>query len=183
MPANGNSVFWYSYISGNVKTIMLSSEHDLSPTSKQHKWLENELSSVDRSITPWVIVEAHRPMYNNEDVPANTKVGIGMRKEFEFLLVQYNVDLFLSGHYHSYMRSCAGLYQSICNNGGPIHITVGTAGAELDRGIPLLRNGWTEAYLLEWGYGRITSISDNELKWEFVTDIDGKVQDSVTISK
>ena len=38
-----------------------------------------------------------------------------MRKEFEYLLYQYDVDFYLSGHYHSYMRSCAGLYKGICN--------------------------------------------------------------------
>ena len=182
MPANGNGVFWYSFSYGNVHTIMLSSEHDLSPTSEQYKWLEKELSAVNRTITPWVIVEAHRPMYNNENKPDDTKVGIGMRHEFEHLLNEYDVDLFLSGHYHSYMRSCAGLYNSQCDNGGPIHITVGTAGAALDSD-PLLKTNWVEKYLVQWGYGRITSISDNQLLWEFVSDTDGMINDRIMISK
>ncbi len=182
MPRNGNGVFWYSFNSGNVKTIMLSSEHDLSPQSKQHKWLENELSSTNRTKTPWVLVESHRPMYNNEDIPANTRVGIAMRKEFEHLLYQYNVDLFISGHYHSYMRSCAGLYRGVCNNGGPTHITVGTAGAELDD-VPLLKTQWAEKYIAQWGYGRITSFSNNTLLWEFVSDNGDRIKDSVMISK
>lgn len=169
MPDNGNGVFWYSYNMGNVHTVMLSSEHDLSPNSEQYQWLEKDLTLVNRTMTPWLIVESHRPMYNIEDIPANTKVGIGMRREFENLLAEHNVDLFLSGHYHSYMRSCSGLYQSICDNGGPVHITVGTAGAELDNA-PLLRERWMEKYILEWGYGRITSLSDNELLWEFVAE-------------
>jgi len=183
MPQNGNGVFWYSFSSGNVRTIMLSSEHDLSPGSRQHTWLEMELSSIDRTVTPWVILEAHRPMYNNEDIPKNTKVGIGMRNEFEDLLYNYGVDLFISGHYHSYMRSCAGLYKGICDNGGPVHITVGTAGAELDDA-PLLNTRWGEKYIAQWGYGRITSFSNNKLLWEFVSDSsDGEVEDAITIFK
>ncbi len=182
MPANGNGVFWYSYAFGNVYTIMLSSEHDLSQNSVQYKWLENELKSVNRTLTPWLLVEAHRPMYNDEDIPWNTKVGIGMRKEFEPLLHKYKVDLFLSGHYHSYMRSCSGLYNSKCNNGGPIHITVGTAGAALDD-VPLLNSKWDAVYIREWGYGRVTSISNTKLKWEFVSDKDGSVKDEITITK
>ena len=161
---------------------MLSSEHDLSPKSVQYEWLVNELNSVNRTITPWVLVEAHRPMYNEEDMPWNTKVGEGMRKEFEDLLHQYNVDLYLAGHYHSYMRSCSGLYKSKCNNGGPIHITIGTAGAELDNA-DLLNPEWAAKYILEWGYGRVTSVSNNELKWEFISDKDGSVKDHITLTK
>ena len=36
--------------------IMLDSEHDWQVGSHQHTWLEADLSAVNRSITPWVIV-------------------------------------------------------------------------------------------------------------------------------
>ena len=110
---------------------------------------------------------------------------IGMRKEFEYLLYQYDVDFYLSGHYHSYMRSCAGLYKGICNNGGPIHITIGTAGAQLDDNVPLrTKILWTEMYLTQWGYGRITSFPrNNTIQWEFVSDNDGAVKDKIILSK
>ena len=39
MPANGNALWWYSFDFSAVKTIMLSSEHDLHPGSAQYKWL------------------------------------------------------------------------------------------------------------------------------------------------
>mmetsp|Transcript_18585 Transcript_18585/g.22772 ORF Transcript_18585/g.22772 Transcript_18585/m.22772 type:complete len:764 (-) Transcript_18585:40-2331(-) len=182
MPANGNGVFWYSFNYGNVHTIMLSSEHDLSKHSEQYQWFENDLKSVNRTLIPWIIIETHRPMYNNEDIPKNTKVGVGMRNEFENLLYDYGVDLFLAGHYHSYMRSCSGLYKGQCKNGGPIHITIGTAGAALDR-VPLLRSPWAEKYFVQWGYGRITVNDDSSLRWDFVADTDGEVKDTITISK
>ena len=35
---------------------MLDSEHDWQVGSHQHSWLEADLSAVNRSITPWVIV-------------------------------------------------------------------------------------------------------------------------------
>ena len=38
---------------------------DFLPTSVQYKWLEKDLSSVNRAKTPWIIVGAHRPMYNS----------------------------------------------------------------------------------------------------------------------
>ena len=161
---------------------MISSEHDLSPGSKQYKWLEADLMSIDRSLTPWVVLEAHRPMYMIEDVATNTLVGIHMRKNFEGLLKRFNVDLYLAGHYHAYFRSCAGLYKGKCNNNGLTHITIGTAGAALDSG-PLLRKPWSEFYSSEWGYGRITIENSTALFFEFVSDKDGSTKDSVWLLK
>ena len=132
MPPNGNGVFWYSYNYGSVHTVVISGEHDLRPGSIQYKWLERDLASVDRAITPWLIVECHRPMYNTEytsnimsGITFEKAVGRHIRQELEDLLYVYNVDIFLSGHYHSYLRLCDGLYRSKCNNGGPLHITIG----------------------------------------------------------
>lgn len=182
MPANGNGVYWYSFDYGLVHTIMLSSEHDLSPGSEQYLWLERDLSMVNRTLTPWIILEAHRPMYMIEDIAANTVVGIHFRQNFEDLLKRYQVDLYLAGHYHAYFRSCPGLYQSKCNNGGLTHITIGTAGAELDT-VPLLRKPWSAFFSAEWGYGRITVANSTAMKFEFVSDQDGLTKDSTWLFK
>lgn len=182
MPANGNGVYWYSYDYGLVHTIMLSSEHDISPGSEQYLWLEMNLSSVNRTLTPWVILEAHRPMYMIEDIAPNTQIGIHMRQHFEELLQRYHVDLYLAGHYHAYFRSCPGLYKSRCNNGGLTHITIGTAGAELDS-VPLLRKPWSAYFSAEWGYGRITVANATALLFEFVSDEDGLTKDSTWLFK
>ena len=48
--------------------VMLSTEHDYRPGSAQYKWLENDLKSVDRSKTPFVMVGGHRPMYCSEAI-------------------------------------------------------------------------------------------------------------------
>jgi hypothetical protein len=182
MPSSpgSNGVFWYSFDQGLLHTIVLSSEHDLTPSSEQYKWLERDLSLTNRTLTPWVIVETHRPLYHIENVPANTKVGIHLRNSLEPLLKLYDVDLLLSGHYHSYFRSCNGLYQGVCNNGGLTHITVGTAGAELDH-YDLLNETWVDFYKSEWGYGRITIIDDSLLNWEFVATEDGTIHDEVLL--
>jgi len=125
---NSNGVFWYSYDYASVHTTVISSEHDLSTGSPQHTWLEQDLYSVNRTKTPWLIVESHRPFYNGEDYPDQTAVSIGMRYEIENLLKDYRVDLVLAGHYHAYFRSCDGLYHSQCDHGGPMHITVSENG-------------------------------------------------------
>jgi len=120
---------------------------------------------------------------------ADNAVGIGMRMEFEALFKIYHVDLVLSGHYHSYFRSCAGLFQSQCNNGGPTHIIVGTAGAYLDNS-KFYSNHWSVKNIQgEYGYGRITVANSTAMHFEFVKagaeddKTSGKVLDEVWITK
>jgi Calcineurin-like phosphoesterase/Purple acid Phosphatase, N-terminal domain len=115
---SSNGVFWFSYRSGSVHTVVISSEHDLSPSSPQFEWLRADLASVNRSLTPWLIVETHRPLYEAETKWADNGVGIAFRFFFEDLLFQYQVDIVLSGHYHSYYRTCGGLYRGVCGNSG-----------------------------------------------------------------
>jgi hypothetical protein len=187
-----NGVFWYSFDYGIVHTIVISSEHDLSQGSPQYKFLEHDLSTVNRTITPWVVVESHRPLYEAEGSGTwwpNNLVGQAMRDEFEDLLVAHQVDLVLSGHYHEYQRTCDGLYKGQCDKGGPIHITVGSAGAKLDAGYDLV-NAWTAHFIKgEFGYGRITALNNTDMHFEFVLhgtsqeEFAGTVQDDVWIHR
>lgn len=34
------------------------------PGSAQFKWLAKDLAAVDRTVTPWVVVMMHPPLYN-----------------------------------------------------------------------------------------------------------------------
>jgi len=188
---NSNGVFWYSFDFANVHTTIISSEHDLSPGSRQYMWLEDDLKSVDRSKTPWLVLELHRPIYESEAIPKEYRVGIEIRHRIEDLLLQYGVDMVLAGHYHSYQRTCAGLYKSKCGHGGPVHIMVGSAGAQLTRNHIDPRFGhWTEKFVNDkWGYGRITVANATALHFEFIqagshNDTDaGKVLDETWIIK
>jgi hypothetical protein len=38
----------------------ISSEHDITEGSEQYAWLAADLAAVNRSVTPWVVVTAHR---------------------------------------------------------------------------------------------------------------------------
>lgn len=166
-----NGVFWYSYDYATVHTVVISSEHDLSNGSPQYIFLKNDLASVDRSKTPWVILESHRPLYEGEGSGVWWKqhlVSQAMREELEDLLYAYDVDVVLAGHYHEYQRTCDGLYRTRCGTRGPIHITVGSAGAKLDDGFDLV-NKWTDHFIKgEFGYGRITVPNNTHLHFEFV---------------
>jgi acid phosphatase type 7 len=183
-----NSVFWYAYSFGSVRTLVASTEHDLAPGSQQHTWLESELQSVDRSVTPWVL-ELHRPLYQSQMNWADNAVGIARRLELDQMLTDYKVDLVLAGHYHSYLRTCDGLRNSKCHNGGPMHITIGSAGAEFTLS-DMYPNSWTEKFVMgNYGYGRITVANATAMLFEYVKAGDekdekaGSVLDSVWIKR
>ena len=59
----------------------------------QYQWLAKDLASVDRTKTPWVIAMGHRPMYSS-GVSSYQKI---LREAFESLMLQYEVDAYLSG--------------------------------------------------------------------------------------
>jgi hypothetical protein len=56
---------WYSFETSGVHFISLSSYSDFDSSSDQYAWLQQDLASVDRSVTPWVIVQLHAPWYNS----------------------------------------------------------------------------------------------------------------------
>ena len=145
---------------------MLSTEHNLTAGSAQYNWLQQDLQTVNRTITPWLFIEMHRPIYDmfQED----DAIAVAMEYEIEDLLYEYNVDVVLSGHFHSYLRSCDGLFRGKCDNGGPIYITVGTGGAPLD-GESHGNLPWVEKYVgTQWGVGKVSIFDATKLRWEFV---------------
>lgn len=101
--SNGsNGVFWYSHEYATVHTTFISSEHNLTKGSSQYQWLEADLRAVNRTRTPWLVVESHRPMYESEAFFDQAAVCVGMRYQIEDLLNDYDIDVFLAGHYHMY---------------------------------------------------------------------------------
>ena len=79
----------------------MSTEHDFRPESTQHDWLEADLQSINRTVTPWVIFCGHRPMYINSNwstgVSSDTAVAGLMRQSLEPLFFKYKVNLGVYG--------------------------------------------------------------------------------------
>ena len=178
MPEDGNKLWWYSFKFASVHLIQLSSEHDIQPGSDQYRWLEDTLKSVDRQVTPWVIVTCHRPMYATGQFHL---VGRTLQLRIESLLSQHKVDMFVGAHYHAYERTCK-VYRSKCNRTkGIVNIVVGTAGIKLHQ-TEVWEFDWSLYLEFSFGYGRITA-NRTDLLWEFVRSEDGVVSDSVHLSK
>ena len=78
-----------------------STELDFSKGSPQYKWLEADLKAVDRSKTPWVVLNGHRPIYTTSIIgsqPAGVlTVAKDLQLALEDLLYKYNVDVTFHG--------------------------------------------------------------------------------------
>lgn len=124
--SGGTGNFWYSFDHGMAHYIQLDTETDLghgfigpdepgglagedsgpfnSIMNAQTTWLQKDLAAVDRIKTPWVIVAGHRPWYLSYANVSKT-ICWTCKDVFEPLLLQYGVDLVISGHAHFYQRS------------------------------------------------------------------------------
>lgn len=182
-PNNGKDIYWYSFDYGPVHVIQFSSEHNWTRGSEQYNWIEQDLASVDRDLTPFVVITSHRMMYTTQlQEEDDYRVSQHMQQEMDDLINKYRVNLMLVGHQHSYERSCP-VYNKQCVADGkaPVHIIVGTAGAGLEGGgfSPAL-GGWSVSQVEAWGYCRIAA-TRTDMHVEFVLSSSGEVYDEVTL--
>ena len=128
-PSNGNKIFWYSFASGSVTAIMLSSEHSVAPGSPQRAFLEGALGAVNRSQTPWLVVTFHREVYSltGDEQPLQD----GYLAWMEDLFYAHKVDLVANGHIHQSSR-VGPVYKYKPTDDAPVYIISGSAGAMLE---------------------------------------------------
>ncbi len=162
----GNS--FYSFDTGLAHIIYLNPYSNTNRTSKQYAWLKQDLWSVDRTITPWIIVIMHCPWYNSNMKHSNDAQTVIMKSAMEKLFFQYGVNIVFSGHVHAYERTYP-VYQNRADPLGPTYITIGDSGnAEgLDNNYyekpawSAFRNG------TYYGYGILTLIDAEVLVWQW----------------
>ena len=56
---------WWAVDVGPAHVVSLCSYAETRSGSLQYRWLERHLSTIDRSVTPWLIVMMHVPWYNS----------------------------------------------------------------------------------------------------------------------
>lgn len=207
MPYDVDSSPWWSRDIGLVHVVAMCTECDFRKYSSQWRWLKEDLASVDRRKTPWILFGGHRPGYidstwsssngnNNGDIE-NMLLWI---EHVEPLIVEYSVDICVWGHNHVAQRTCA-VINGICretseieeggyftNPTAPIHMVVGTGGAGFTKnayGAP-----FAQKVFYRWGYARMV-VNKTHLDWKFLdngaNDQDnstaGRVLDTLTIVK
>ncbi|KAJ7950452.1 Purple acid phosphatase [Quillaja saponaria] len=123
--SGSSSTFYYSFNAGGIHFVMLGAYIAYNKTADQYKWLERDLDSVDRSITPWLVATWHPPWYSS--YKAHYREAECMRVAMEELLYSYGVDVVFNGHVHAYERSNR-VYNYSLDPCGPVYITVGDGG-------------------------------------------------------
>lgn len=187
-PATGNGVFWYSFNAGPAHIAVLSSEHDPSPSAPMGAWLLADLAAVDRSVTPWLLVFIHRPLYETEQYEGDYLMAAGLRGLMEEYLLRFGVNAVIAGHYHAYMRTCPlvnGTCVTQAQGDGPrgiVHYTTGAAGMSLDDPAGLYPSTYVDKYIQgRYGYSVVTIANATALHLEFHDNEDDSVTDDAWI--
>lgn len=104
MPYDENKDMFFSFDIGPVHFVSVSTEfyyflnYGFIQVKNQFDWLKSDLAKVDRSMTPWVVLYGHRPMYcTNADrddctkFETRTRTGLPLLKIWG-LEVKYSVN-------------------------------------------------------------------------------------------
>ncbi len=94
---------YYSFDYGNAKFIVLDTNSVSAKGlfDEQYSWLENELKTNKQK---WTIVSMHAPMYSVGKWGAEVS-GRLLRAQLKSLFAEYEVDLVLQGHDHTYSKT------------------------------------------------------------------------------
>jgi hypothetical protein len=145
------------------------------PGSSQYNFMDKALGSVNRSVTPWVFVMGHRPMYYLDNVPTGGQIDQFL-VQFEPLLVQHQVDIFFAGHVHNVYSSCP-MINGTCITppspgayDAPIHICIGNAGQGLTPLNATATPRWTTFAASVWGYSTIEVFNNTDMAVNLFAD-------------
>ncbi|QUC20484.1 uncharacterized protein UV8b_04725 [Ustilaginoidea virens] len=195
--------FWYSFEYGMAHVVMINTETDFDRApdgvdgatklrmgpfgapNQQLQFLEADLASVDRTVTPWVIVSGHRPWYS-----AGTETCKPCQDAFERLMYKYGVDLGVFGHVHNSQRFMP-VYNGVADPAGmrnpkaPMYIVAGGAGSieGLAAFAPVKPPFTAFAYNDNFAYASISFLDRNNLRVVFRRSSTGEVVDSSTLYK
>jgi hypothetical protein len=196
--------FWYSFDYGMVHITMIDTETDFanSPdgpggssdldagpfgfTNQQLEFVAADLASVDRTITPWVIVAGHRAWYSTG---GSGNICSPCQIAFEELLYTYGVDLAMFGHVHNSQRFMPVFNGTADPNGmndpkAPMYIVAGGAGnieGLAAVGSNLSFNAF--AYGDDFSFATLNFLDRNHLQVDFIQSSTGDVLDSSVLFK
>lgn len=194
-----NPPFWYSFEYGMMHVVMFDTETDFANApdgpggsaglnggpfgapNQQLAFLEADLASVDRSVTPWLIMGGHRPWYSTG---GSGNICTPCQKAFEPLLYKYGVDLAIFGHVHNSQRfqpvyngtaDAAGLN----NPKAPMYIVAGGPGnieglSEVGSNVSF--NAF--AYATDFSYATVSLKNATHLEVQFIQSSTGDILDS-----
>jgi hypothetical protein len=199
-----NPPFWYSFEYGMVHFVMFDTETDFANApdepggsagleggpfgapNQQLEFLEADLASVDRTVTPWLVVGGHRPWYSTG---GSSNVCSACQTAFEPLLYKYGVDLAIFGHVHNSQRFQPANNSIPDPNGlndpkAPMYIVAGGAGNI--EGLSAVGSNVSFnafAYADDFSYATVNFQDENHLQVDFIRSSTGAVLDSSVLYK
>lgn len=199
-----NPPFWYSFEYGMVHVVMIDTETDFPDApdteggsahlgggpfgalGQQLAFLEADLASVDRTVTPWVVVGGHRPWYSTG---GSDSICAPCQKAFEPLFYKYGVDVGIFGHVHNAQRflpvnNSVADPNGLQNPASPVYIVAGGAGNV--EGLSKVGANYSTnvfAYADDFSYAAVTFQDAQHLKIDFFQSATGNLLDSSVLYK
>lgn len=186
---------YYSINVGVVHFLFYSTEIDFLAKSDQYSFIANDLRTVDRNKTPFVVFSGHRPLYTTDYRAFLDSTTYKLIQIFEPLLIETNVSVAFCGHVHKYERMCSlrnftCIEPSKANGKLPIHMVIGMGGHNHQpKDVPLEGHSnvmvfpqpiWSLFRTFEWGYIRLHA-TRHLMTISYVGNHDGKVHDMIEI--
>ncbi|OAA66654.1 metallo-phosphoesterase [Niveomyces insectorum RCEF 264] len=199
-----NPPFWYSFEYGLAHVVMIDTETDFpnapdtasgsshlgggpfGASGQQLAFLEADLASVDRTVTPWLVVGGHRPWYSTG---GSGNVCAPCQAAFEPLFYKYGVDVGIFGHVHNAQRFLP-VHNGVADPAGlqdpkaPVYIVAGGAG-NVEGLSSVGANASTNvfAYADDFSYAAVTFEDAQHLKIDFFRSATGALLDSSVLYK
>jgi hypothetical protein len=203
---------WYAFDHGpNLRFVVFSTEHDFMPGSEQRAFLERALAGAragggdgqqQQEKRPWLILVGHRPLHvcSSWDGFADSDgaVSRALRASLDPLLARYGVDLTISGHHHSFGRTCAVLPSSSGGDSeelgptcapeeeeekrGVVHLVAGNGGAPVSLNPSFPPSPIWRRLRYDWGYLRL-DVTAERLVVEAVESAQGEVVDRFELTR
>ncbi|KAF7019423.1 unnamed protein product [Triticum aestivum] len=188
---------YYSYDAGVVHFVYMSTETDFTHGSDQYNYIKADLERLNRSRTPFVVFQGHRPMYTSSNESKDTAHREQMIQHLEPLFVKHGVTLALWGHVHRYERfcpmknyQCLNTSSSFVDPGAPVHVVIGMAGQDYQASweprpdhpeVPIFPQPQRSMYRgAEFGYAKLVATRE-KLTLTYIGNHDGQVHDMVEI--
>jgi len=195
---------YYSYNLGNMHFVSINLDLAIESSellAPMLNWLSQDLqnATANRAAAPWIIFYTHRPLYCSDNTTGDCENNAHKFAQLEDILNQYHVDLFLSGHVHSYERmlpiyrgevaqfervSGDDSYRYIVNPTAPVYIVQGKAGHLGDfEKKPYDGKNFTVTVDMSYSALAIHSLNNTHLHLENLQSKTGKVVDEFYIIK
>uniref|UniRef100_A0A0E0LGA3 Purple acid phosphatase n=1 Tax=Oryza punctata TaxID=4537 RepID=A0A0E0LGA3_ORYPU len=188
---------YYSFDSGVVHFVYMSTETNFVQGSDQYNFIKADLEKVNRSRTPFIVFQGHRPMYTSSNEARDFAHRQQMLQNLEPLLVTYKVTLALWGHVHRYERfcpmknfQCVNMSSSFVYPGAPVHLVIGMGGQDYQPfwqprkdhpDVPVYPQPERSMYRGgEFGYTKLVATKE-KLTLMYIGNHDGQVHDIVEI--